>query len=146
MNRKNAPRRKRVVVVRHVDEDKDVMKKVMLDLVYVSEGNGAGSPVEGLCNKHIASLTLHNNPLSYFIGAASDRAADMVGAVNSVSSRLRDSFPATSVLKCISKQNQIIFPILLPHDGCPSKRPLHCSWSSGSPYNCIFKILCGKRG
>lgn len=106
-------------------------KTTVLDFVNIDEGNEAGSSGKGLYNKRIAVQNLHNIPLSNFVGFVSDGLSNMMGTVNSTSSRLRDSLPGISVFKCVSHRLYI----------CASEAAKTLSWSCEDLMYIIFFLF-----
>ena len=87
------------LIVKFYDQEDQEMKTGMLDLINVHEGN-QGSSGESLFNIIINSLNSFNIPTHNLIGFAGDGAANLMGNINSVTSRIRIQMPGVSIFKC----------------------------------------------
>lgn len=87
------------VVVRYFDKARNVIQTAMLDILNAYEGQEGGSSREALFKKIIHCLNSYGIPL---LGFAADGASNMMGAYNSVTSRLKQDMPGISILKCVS--------------------------------------------
>lgn len=61
-----------------------------------------GSSGEALYNKILHCINSYDIPLNNLIGFAADGASNMMGAVNSVTSRLKQHMPGMTILRCVS--------------------------------------------
>lgn len=76
------------MIVKYFDKDTNKIKAAMLDITNVYEGNG-GSTGESLFSLIIQTLAKFNIPLNNMVGFAADGASNIMGTMNSVSSRLK---------------------------------------------------------
>lgn len=90
------------LVVKFFDHEQNRMKTAMLDIINVFDGNEAGSSGEGLYNLLIKCLENYKIPLTNLIGLAADGAANIMGKINSLTSRLRKDLPDIVIFKCVS--------------------------------------------
>ncbi|XP_064095595.1 uncharacterized protein LOC135207687 [Macrobrachium nipponense] len=91
------------IIVKYFDFKNCTIKTRMLDLIDIYEGNAenVGSSGEVLFKKLIEILEAHQIPLSNFIGFAADGASNVMGAFDSLSSRLKETLPGITIFKCI---------------------------------------------
>lgn len=90
------------IIVKYFDKATNMIKTAMLDIVNVYDGQEGGSSGEALFNKIIHCLNSYEIPLNNLIGFAADGASNMMGAFNSVTSRLKHDIPGISILRCVS--------------------------------------------
>lgn len=91
------------IVVRYFDEEKKQIISQFFKLLNVFDevtGNTAAT-AENLYKMLISAFTSHNVPLENIIGFGSDGCNTMMGAHNSVASRLRENFEGIVINKCV---------------------------------------------
>lgn len=86
------------IIVKYLDKSVNVIKTAMLDIVNVHQGLKGGSSGESLYMKIMECLNSRDIPISNFIGFAADGASNIMGPVNSVTSRLKHGMPGISIL------------------------------------------------
>ncbi|XP_064100038.1 uncharacterized protein LOC135210952 [Macrobrachium nipponense] len=89
------------VIAKYFDVDECKIKTSMLDIINIYEGN-RGSSGESLYNMILNCLNALQIPLSNIIGFAADGASNVMGTVNSVSSRLRQQMPGITIFRCVA--------------------------------------------
>lgn len=92
------------IVVRFFDEEKNRITSQFFKLLNVfdeSTGNTSAT-AENLYKMLTSAFTSHNIPLENIIGFGSDGCNTMMGAHNSVASRLRENFEGIVINKCMS--------------------------------------------
>lgn len=88
------------VVVKYFDKERESMETRLLDLLNIynsdiNEGEGStGNTFSNFLNEHQISI-------DNLIGFAGDGASNIMGPLNSVTSRLRNVAPGITILKCI---------------------------------------------
>lgn len=90
------------ILARYFDQQENCCKTEMLDMVNVYAENPGGSTGESLFNILINSLNSSGIPLYNMVGFAADGASNIMGKINSVSSRLRREMPGITIIKCVA--------------------------------------------
>lgn len=91
------------IIVRFFDEEKKQIISQFFKLINVFDeaiGN-TGATAENIYKMLTSTFTCHNVPLENIIGFASDGCNTMMGAHNSVASRLRENFDGIVINKCL---------------------------------------------
>lgn len=91
------------VLVKYFDSEACTIKTSVIDLMdlYTGDKDNEGSSGQNLYTLIKNFFTSHDIPLANFIGFAADGASNLMGKHNSVSSRLKDTLPGITILKCI---------------------------------------------
>lgn len=90
------------ILVRYYYEEAGQILSRFLDLVNIyHKGDDRGATSENLFNLIMQTLEAYNIPKENIIGFASDGCNTMMGANNSVASRLSVALPGITILKCV---------------------------------------------
>ena len=89
------------ILVKFYDTVERKMTTTLLDLINIYDRYGSASG-EALFNAIMSCLNTYSIPLSNFIGFAADGASNIMGSVNSVTSRLKNASPGIIVFKCVA--------------------------------------------
>lgn len=91
------------VIVRFFDRAANTVKTSMLQLIdmYNTNEDMQGSTGQNLYTQLMHTLGTHQIPLENFIGFAADGASNIMGELNSLSSRLRSNLPGITIIKCV---------------------------------------------
>ncbi|XP_076033104.1 uncharacterized protein LOC143020558 [Oratosquilla oratoria] len=89
------------LVVKYYDKESAQIQTAMLDLINLYDGN-EGASGESLFNLILKCLSNHQIPLSNMIGFAADGASNIMGSLNSVTSRLRKQVPGITIFRCVA--------------------------------------------
>ncbi|XP_076036562.1 uncharacterized protein LOC143022301 [Oratosquilla oratoria] len=89
------------LVVKYYDKASAQIQTAMLDLINLYDGN-EGASGESLFNLILKCLSNHQIPLSNMIGFAADGASNIMGSLNSVTSRLRKQVPGITIFRCVA--------------------------------------------
>ncbi|XP_076032994.1 uncharacterized protein LOC143020457 [Oratosquilla oratoria] len=89
------------ILVKFYDSVQHKITTALLDLVNIYDSQGSASG-EALFNIIMDCLKAHSIPISNLIGFAADGASNIMGSMNSVSSRLKNVSPGISVFKCVA--------------------------------------------
>lgn len=90
------------LIVKYFDRDEGEIKTAMLDIISVYDGDTSGSSGESLFKIIINCLNSLQIPLSNMIGFAADGASNIMGSMNSVTSRLKQQMPGITIFRCVS--------------------------------------------
>ncbi|XP_064077740.1 uncharacterized protein LOC135195423 [Macrobrachium nipponense] len=90
------------VLVKYFDSHGGTIKTRLLDLidVYENHSSNVGSSGESLFEMIMHILNSNNIPLNNLVGLAADGASNIMGAYNSLSSRLRQHLSDLKIFKC----------------------------------------------
>lgn len=91
------------VLVKYFDSNEEMIKTRLLDLlnVYENHSSNVGSSGESLFQLIMNTINSNDIPLNNLVGLAADGASNIMGAYNSLSSRLRQHLPDLKIFKCI---------------------------------------------
>lgn len=89
------------ILVKFYDTVERKICTALLDLVNIYDNHGSASG-EALFNIIMNCLNSNSIPLSNLIGFAADGASNIMGSLNSVSSRLKNANPGICIFKCVA--------------------------------------------
>nr|XP_027227086.1 uncharacterized protein LOC113819049 [Penaeus vannamei] len=89
------------LIVKYFDKETNTIKTSMLDIISLYDENDGSSGVS-LFNLITKTLNTYQIPLTNMVGFAADGASNIMGAVNSVSSRLKAHMPGITIFKCVA--------------------------------------------
>nr|XP_027212475.1 uncharacterized protein LOC113805630 [Penaeus vannamei] len=87
------------LVVKYSNKETNTIKTSMLDIISLYDENDGSSGVS-LFNLITKTLNTYQIPFTNMVGFGADGASNIMGAVNSVSSRLKAHMPGITIVKC----------------------------------------------